>query len=292
MMNQLRVPLRTGATLVCALLLTLVFVVGAGAGPAKAGISFQTYNRDQGWDTCAHPSAAAFSAWWSNSPNFVYGTYLGGDNGTYVGCTNIGTGLLDDAVNDDWGVIPAWYGPQMPESCGQGYFPDTIDVNPSLAYTQGEAQANEASAAAKADGYDTFDVIYYDLESWGDDSSTCLDSAEAYINGWDHQMDANTPYIGGMYGSTCGSFLDDFSGIANAPFDVWAADPDTSNPWIFNLVCLSNSDWTSNQRIHQFSEPVNLSYGGYPITVDEDCADAEVDTNYVAVDANNCAYAS
>jgi hypothetical protein len=268
-------------------------LAAATAQPALAeGIGNGTYSSTQGFDTCYHPSAGGFQDWWSDTPNYEYGTYLGGSGGNYVGCTNIGTGLLDDAVNDGYGIIPAWYGEQMPTSCGQVYYPDQISTNTTTAYDEGADEARSAAAEAEAQGYDTYDIIYYDLEGgWDTGSSTCVKAAVSFISGWDYTLEWGTPYVGGLYGSTCSSDLSAFASASTVPADVWGADQN-NNPEIYNLQCLSNNSWKYNQRIHQFTNPVNLDYNGYSMPVDEDCADALIDGNGGSLSANNCEYVS
>jgi hypothetical protein len=266
------------------------------ASPTKAQASIYTsrYIQAMGFDTCFHPSAGGLEDWWSGTPWYAYGFYLGGADGSYVGCTSPGSGIIDDAVNDGFGVMPVWYGYQMPTSCGQAYFPVQISTDTSTAYDEGVQAANNASSQAESDGFALYDIIYYDLESgWDTGSSTCVAAAQSFVNGWDYQIIVNTPYVPGLYGSSCGSDLSAFAGLANVPADIWAADQN-DNPEIYNLECLPNGYWDQNQRIHQFANEL-LSYNGYNMDgnpVDENCLDALVDSNWPTstLTADNCEF--
>jgi hypothetical protein len=275
----------------CSVLLAVPMMIALSGAPASAvtKIGNQSYHQLEGFDACFHPSAAGLKDWLSHTPWYVYGTYLGGSGGAYVGCTPISLSTLDSAIKDGWAVVPFWYGRQMPESCGQRYYPDTISLNTTTAYNQGVQQANYAAAAAEAEGYGGLDPIYYDLESYGVSSGGCPQAASAFIKGWDHQLDDNTPYYAAMYGSTCGSFLSNFASITPRPAYVAAADPN-NNPEIYNLLCLPNNDWNDYNRIHQFADSLTLTYNGYPMPVDEDCVNSTVDTNSSAGASDNCKY--
>jgi hypothetical protein len=258
---------------------------------AQASIGTSTYIKAMAFDTCFHPSAAGLEDWYSGTPWYAYGFYLGGADGTYVGCTNPGVGTIDDAVNDGYGLMPVWYGYQMPTSCGQGYFPVQISLNTSTAYDEGVQAANNAASQAESDGFAVYDIIYYDLESgWDTGSSSCVAAAQSFVNGWDYQTTINTPYVPALYGSSCGSDLNAFAHLANVPEAVWAADQN-DNPEIYNLECLSNGYWIYNQRIHQFANE-DLTYNGYNMPVDENCVDAIVDSNWPTstLTADNCEF--
>jgi Domain of unknown function (DUF1906) len=288
-----RVRLARLITCLCSVLAAVPMMIALSSAPAGAAtkIGNRSYHRLMGFDSCFHPSAAGLEDWLKHTPWYVYGTYLGGSGGAYVGCTPVSKSTLDSAIGRGWAVVPFWYGRQMPEACGQAFFPDTISLNTSTAYSQGVQQANDAKRAAEAEGYGGLDAIWYDLESYGVSGGGCIQAAEAFMRGWDHQMDDNTPYLPAMYGSTCGSFLSDFASLNPRPAIAAAADPN-DNAGIYNLVCLPNKDWDDYNRIHQFTGPIeNLTYNGYTIpAIDEDCVNSTVDANSPAGASDKCKY--
>lgn len=289
-----RVAGRTARRLIGWLCLTVIILLLTNGIPLSSvqatTIGNQSYRYAQGFDTCYHPSETGLQDWWSGTPWYAYGTYLGGVGGSYVGCTPISLSTLDYAVGLGWGLIPFWYGLQMPQSCGQSYFPGTISLNTTTAYNQGVSSADTARNYAESSGYGFGDIIYFDLEGYGVTGGGCRAAAAAFINGWDHELFYNSPYYGAVYGSSCSSFLSDFWTIANVPADVAAADPNNI-PEIYRLACLPDSEWNDYDRIHQFTNPISLTYNGYNMPVDEDCINAQIDSNSSTIEnPNDCQY--
>jgi hypothetical protein len=298
MRNRVRCRRRAlKATCLCAAVVLVTGLSQVAASDTEAHAqgpyAFQTFVQAEGFDTCANPDPTALEDWWSGTPWWVYGFYLGGANGSYTGCVTSAS-YAQYAISIGYAVMPIWYGYQMPTSCGNAYFPVQISLNTSTAFSEGVVAANNAAAAAEADGFSAYNVIYYDLEGdgWDTGSATCVDAAEAFVDGWDYQLDVNTPFAGALYGSTCSSDLNAYAGIQYVPTNVWASDTN-GNPEIFNLLCLSNGYWVDNQRIHQYSAEDYLSYNGYPMYVDEDCVDGTVDlygdvTDNETITVDNC----
>jgi hypothetical protein len=80
----------------------------------------------------------------------------------------------------------------------------------------------------------------------------------------------------GVYGSQCGSYLQDFWSVANVPDFLWFADWD-NNPSVRAVSSgCSLTHWTTHQRHKQYHGPWNRTYGGVTIHVDEDCSDGPV----------------
>ncbi|HEX5465963.1 MAG TPA: glycoside hydrolase domain-containing protein [Candidatus Limnocylindrales bacterium] len=256
----------------------------------SASIGTQTYVLAEGFDTCANVSAATLSAWWNGTPWYVYGTYLGGSGGAYVGCVPMSQATINSAIGQGWALEPFWYGRQMPSSCIRETYPSTISLNTTTAYSQGKSEADSANTAAASFGYGTFDIIYYDLEATGD-SSACIAAAKAFVNGWEYELAYFTAYWGGLYGSSCSSNLSSFASIANVPRAIAPRDVNHDPTGVYGLSCLSDSLWDNEQRIHQLAAMVPLMYGGHSLVVDEDCAYGPVDTNS-GVDRSpfNCSY--
>jgi hypothetical protein len=288
-------PLLIRLLCICSALVLLTAISQGTRSPARADtpIGAQDYYAAQSFDTCFQPSEGGLDDWFVDTPWYVYGFYLGGSAGGYVGCTPPSTSTLDYAINIGYAVAPIWYGYQMPTSCGQSYYPDQISLNTSTAYGQGENAASVAAAVAEGQDFSTFDIIYFDLESWPDHSTSCIDAADSFVDGWDYWITVNTPYIPGLYGSSCGSNLSAYwDSLTWNVADIWAADPN-DNSGYYNLACMSNSIWNDYQRIHQFTNPITLTYGGYTMPIDEDCVNTLVDSNSGGtINAQNCKYIS
>jgi hypothetical protein len=296
MMRATRRVARRVLTYMGAVAILTPMAVGMTSSSARAAtpIGNEYYELAEGFDTCAHPTDAGLSDWWNDTPWYAYGYYLGGDGGAYVGCTPVSLSVLDHAVNLGFGVVPFWYGPQLPGACG-GTNEYTIPLDNNTADEEdGIAQAEDATVAAENADYDTYDTIYLDVEGF-DNNAGCVTAEEWYVFGWDAYMYVYSPYAPAMYGSTCSSYLNDiatmFGGGDAVPQDIVAADPN-NNPEIFNLECLSNSYWVNYQRDHQFTNPITLKYGGYSLPIDEECVDTLIDTNatVTVIDPSGCSH--
>lgn len=248
---------------------------------AAATIGNLTYQYAEGFDTCAQMTASGLADWWNNTPWWHIGLYLGGSDGAAVGCSTLGSANFNYAVNIGFGVIPYWYGPQMPTSCGGSYnLPSYVSLNTTTAYNQGVAEATSAGKTANSYGLGYDGIVYLDLEGFVNNSG-CLAAAQAFVNGWDYQMSVGTLYWPGLYGSSCSSYLTDMGGasIPHIPYAISDSDPGRQYTTVYGLQCLPDSQWTNDHRNHQSAIGRYLSYNGYAMSVDEDCADTLVDTN-------------
>lgn len=261
-----------------------VAVSATHPAPAYA-YAVSTYANADGYDTCEGESSTLLNQWWSSTPWYHIGLYLGGDTGQNKGCYD-GPGLIDTALNIGYGVVPFWYGPQLPSSCG-GNSPYSISLNTSTAYTQGRQQADAAASAAHSANLPTNGLIYMDLEGYLTNSG-CEAAANQYVTGWTYEMRFNTAFAPGVYGSTCSSHVADWSKLVDVPDDVSTADyNDVASA--YNLLCLSNSLWSHNQRIAQFSQSDSASYGGSPTEYfDEECADGSLITPGATTYSGSC----
>lgn len=142
-----------------------------------------------------------------------------------------------------------------------------ISLTPSIAYSQGESEADSAAEALLAADYSVgYGIVYYDLEPFYNESG-CQAAATAFVNGWVTEMTLEQPYYAGVYGSSCASYLSNYTtgnGLNYAPSDIAPGDvkvPPVAG--VYNLDCLSNSLWDDNQRVAQFAGPVyDLVFGG------------------------------
>ncbi len=114
-----------------------------------------------------------------------------------------------------------------------------------------------------------------------------------FLDGWDYQL-ALGGWVSGIYGSSCGSAMGDWSGLSNPPTDIFAAQWNGVNS-VWNLSCISNTWWTYDQRHHQFRGGHAECYGNcsapnYPdrLNIDSDCANGVViNTTLGATDSDS-----
>lgn len=121
-----------------------------------------------GFDRCTLPSTSQMSTWWTSSPYFDYGVYVGGVS---TNCAAVSSSWVNTVTGQGWGLIPIWVGPQAP--CSQ--FASKISTTGG-AYAQGQTEANAATKGTKAKmeklGLGSGSVIYYDIENY-DPTATC-----------------------------------------------------------------------------------------------------------------------
>jgi Domain of unknown function (DUF1906) len=250
-------------------------VVGNAPTALAAGAP-QTYVYHQGFDTCQGMTAGILSAWWTNTPNWTVGLYLGGEDGAAVGCGAPSTSVWNDAVSTGYGVEAFWYGAQMPTSCGgAGGRPAYISLNANTATTEGENEASSAAAQAAKYGLPLGAPIYFDLEGFANNSG-CLTAAESFVNGWSYEINDHTSYTGDLYGSSCSSYLTDMSAHSNVPGAIAPDDPGFDVTGVYGLQCLPNNKWDHDQRAHQTKNEIRATFNGVQMYVDEDCVDGPV----------------
>lgn len=266
---------------------TTVAVAPAAETSAQTHIPTALYGRSQrywgqGFDACNIPALSTMQAWIISSPYKVVNLYIGGSS---RGCSNplLTASYISQLSQLGWKFIPTWVGPQAP--CTS--YPSRISNDPATAYNQGVTEADAAIAAAVNLGLPLTDqtgtVIYYDLEAYSSNVTTaCRDAVKSFISGWTGQLRARGT-LSGVYGSTCGSFLSDFSSITHVPDILWVAvwlvpyqyRPNVS---VWNMACLANTLWVSAQRIRQYSGGHNETWGGATVNIDSNMIDSFVST--------------
>jgi hypothetical protein len=267
------VPVVILAAMLTALAVTPASSVLPGAAPRPA---FAAESRVQalGFDTCQAPDESTMHTWWNDSPYLFMGIYIGGVNRacSQPNLTKSWQTYVTQIVSsgDGWDLELWWVGDQS--ACDDGSANEYIPSGTTAAYNDGVGAANNAASAAENLGFGA-GVIYFDLEAFNYTNSTCLNAAESFINGWDYQLDTNTSFSGGLYGSSAGSDLAAFHGIANPPTAIAPADYDGSTD-VYDTSGIPSSYWT-NERVKQYNNlPGGATYGGVTISpIDQDCAD-------------------
>jgi hypothetical protein len=261
--------LAVGVTLSVAFLLLPSSGVTGYSDSAQAAIGIQ--NMHQGFDMACAPTASKMQTWWTNSPYWYIGIYLGGENVSCSNNTNLTASWINTVNGQGWSFINIWVGPQS--ACvfqsGLAHFSN----DPNTAYSQGKTSADHAISAAQALGF-TGSLIYYDLEGFNTGDSTCLTAAKKFISGWDNQMNSSG-WVPGIYGSSSASALDDMYNLSSHPTDAWMAwySGAWNSPW--GITAVPDGDWIFDHRIHQYyaeTGTTNECHGGVCLQVDRNCA--------------------
>lgn len=134
--------------------------------------------------------------------------------------------------------------------------------------------------------------IIYDLEGYNGGTSsltTCRNAAKAFIDGWDSFLAAGSAQRSGVYGSQCGTFMNDFHAIANPPDFIWFAYWN-SNASVYNTsaaCAIPAASWANSQRHKQYKGGHNETWGGVLINMDSDCSDGPVYLDHNTLNASS-----
>lgn len=233
-----------------------------------------TAYQGQGFDTCELPGTYQLQTWWNSSPYSAVNLYIGGIS---RGCSNtaLTAALLSELNAQGWRFFPTWVGPQA--ACTN--YIHRMSIDPTLAYNQGVAEAISAAAAAQglglteADGSGT--VIYYDLEAYPVEDPDCRAAANAFIDGWTHQLKILGNQAG-VYGAAYGSAVSDWWSIPNVPDAVWIAHwvEDSFSPGAtVSSPLINEAYWDNHQRLRQYAGGHNETWGGQTINIDSNVVD-------------------
>ena len=250
-------------------------------------------SENAGLDIACAPSQTQMQTWWTNSPYYDIGIYLGGcdvycvsPNGQNTCAanwtasssktvdTNLTPAWATSVTNMGWGLLPLWVGPQAP-CVGAGFWYISSDPESTGAY-----QADLAIAQAKWLGI-TSGIVYYDMEGYTPDGGSCSNAVKTFLESWTTELHANN-FLSGVYSGE-NDFETDIVNTSPLPDVAWVAAWD-SNTTVWNLGPLPNTDWENNQRIHQWnSESGGETWGGTTLGgFDQDTVDAAVIGNWTA----------
>jgi hypothetical protein len=240
----------------------------AAASPAHASYGI---SQRMGWDACGIGSTGNAQAFWNGTPYWNMGLYLGGAH-YGQGCTRWTNEQVSTLLGQGWQFLPLWVGPQAP--CTN--FSPRFSSDPATAYSQGINEAARAYQKIVSLGWDVLNApIIYDLEAFNTGNTACVNAAKQFISGWVYQMHISPAQKAGVYGSTCGSALSSYAGIANIPDFIdganWSGNPNTAS-----MACIPSGYWTVNQRHKQYRGDHYETWNGVTLNVDNDCSNGPV----------------
>jgi hypothetical protein len=240
----------------------------------SATANVTTYPDTHKWvDSCSVPTNVVLQNFWSGTPLYNWGMYIGGEEAAVVGCGIWSAAKTNTARSTGWALVPIWDGLQAPCSGNAA----RMSSNATTAYNQGVTAANNAATAFFARGFLNGQFIYLDIEGFSPGDSTCRNAVKSFVNGWVYQLHVKAVFAG-VYGSSCASYPTDWLGIAHPPDSVWLAHYNSvASAW--GLACVPNSDWKYDTRHHQYKGGHNETWNGSTLNVDDDCADGYVNKN-------------
>ncbi len=234
-----------------------------------------------GFDACVAPSQKAMDEWNLKSPFSAIGIYISG-NSRYCSDKNqpnLSNAWVAKNAQNGWRFIPIHVGYQAPcfkNNPKSKVQKKKMSTTVSTARSQGTADANEAIAALKKYGFGPGSASYLDIE-WYARTKACDNIVFEFADAWTERLHA-AGYKSGLYssGSAAIKAVDDARSARRAGFTLpdhmWLAWTNK----VANTVggpYLSTAGWNNHQRIHQYENGVNVSYGGFTINIDKDYLD-------------------
>lgn len=252
------------------------------SAPARTAGSVPRTARLQGpgVDMCELAGEEDLRRWMEASPYRAVNLYIGG---ALRFCPNasLTAQRLEALALQGWTFIPTWVGPQAPCTNYRSRF----DVNPTVAFAQGRAEAEQALQVAQslglADTNGAGTVLYYDLEAYDGQDDACVESARAFVAGWTQRIQQSASYAG-LYALACNPPIARYGDLSPAPDAVWFAawtrsayDPAvTVND--LPVRCLPPTLWNQSQRIRQYTGSHDETWGGVMLEIDSNVLDGIV----------------
>jgi len=259
-----------------ALAASLLVPSAAAAADPKAPGDFTGY----GFDACVAPSQKVMDAWNLRSPFTAIGIYISGHS-RYCGDKyqpNLSRTWVETNASHGWRFIPIHVGYQSPcfkNNASSRVQKKRMSSTVSTARSQAASDAAEGIAALKKYGFGSGDVHYLDLE-WYSRTATCDRAVLEFIDVWTEKLHA-AGFKSGVYssGSAAIAALDAAKASGRSmtyPDHLWIA-------WTNKVAntdagpYLRDSLWDNHQRIHQYHNGINVTYGGHTINIDKDFLD-------------------
>lgn len=246
---------------------------------ADAGTPIRTHLKAQnkGFDTCQAPGVEKMRDFWSGSPYYYIGIYIGG---SLRACSqpNLTQNWVSEVDDIGYGFVPIWVGPQAPCSG----FSDRMSSNPDTARQQGKNAAENAVQKSIDLGFHVPDdtskgpIIYYDLEGYDVNNDNCAEAVSAFIAGWTAELHS-WRRLSGVYGPGLGTAWGRFWNLTNRPDDVWIAQWN-DNPNVYEVSAPSRDKW-EYRRLKQFKGEVTETRNGTTLSIDKNCARGMITSN-------------
>ena len=234
---------------------------------------------NRGFDKCDSPSVSQMQIWWNTSPYFDMNIYMSGRNRACAAQPNLSAAWVDQVTAMGWGLIPTVVGYQSP--CTASATTAKFSYDTAIAEQQGRGEADIAVAAAVNLGLTAGSVLYYDMESYTETGSSpgCRVATAAFLKGWTDRI-KELNYKSGVYGSPTNAVNDWISIPEPSRMEaVWFARWDlVMNVWTYNSPTppVPTNVWNNHQRIKQWQNPHNETWGGVTFNIDGDIADGPV----------------
>jgi hypothetical protein len=246
------------------------------AGPSAPG-NFTGF----GFDACVAPTQSVMHTWNTRSPFSVIGIYVSGSS-RYCGDKyqpNLSKAWVARNAANGWRFLPIHVGRQAPcfvNNPKSRVQKKHMSTSVTTARAQAESDAAETVAALKKYGFGAGSHSYLDIE-WYARTTKCDNIVLEFADAWTEYLHSQG-YKSGVYSSASAAIaaIDDARTSGRAGFtkpdQLWLAwtnkKADTDGgPY------LSDDGWANHQRIHQYHNGVDVTYGGKTINIDRNYLD-------------------
>ena len=249
------------------LLVTLAALAFALPGAAARQSTFVGVYTGYGFDSCSAPSTASLTAW-SASPYRALGVYIGGTNRA---CSqpNLNATWITNVTGLGWNLLPLYVGLQAP-CVGQSGL-SKISTNVTTAASQGRAAADDAAAQAANLALPSGSPVWFDMEGYTR-SASCSAAVQSFVAAWTAQL-KSYGYLAGVYGSAASTIRDVAAITTTKPDVVWIANWNGVEG-VFGDPYVSDTLWSTHQRVHQYRGGHKETWGGVTINIDNNYVDS------------------
>ncbi|NRQ49445.1 glycoside hydrolase domain-containing protein [Aeromicrobium stalagmiti] len=256
---------------------SVLLSVPASAAEPQAPGSFTGH----GFDACVAPSQGVMDTWNLRSPFSAIGIYVSG-NSRYCGDAyqpNLSKAWVAKNASRGWRFMPIHVGRQAP--CFKNNPNSRVQKKHmssvvSKARSQARDEAKETIAALTKYGFGKGSYSYLDIE-WYARTSACDTIVLQFADAWTEYLH-DQGYKSGVYssGSAAIAAIDEARASKRAGFtlpdQMWIA-------WVNKVAdtdggpYLSDDGWKNHQRIHQYHNGINVTYGGKTLNIDKNFLD-------------------
>ncbi len=268
--------LLTALSVSLAAVLTMPTTALAASSPPAPG-NFTGY----GFDACVAPNQQVMDAWNTRSPFTAIGIYISG-NSRYCSDKyqpNLSKAWVAKNAANGWRFIPIHVGYQAPcfkNNPKSRVQKKKMSTTVSTARAQGVADANETIAALTKFGFGPGSVSYLDIE-WYSRTKACDNIVIEFADAWTERLH-DAGFKSGLYssGSAAIKAVDEARAAGRAGFTLpdhmWLAWTNKAANTAGGPY-LSDDGWNQHQRIHQYENGVDVTYGGYKVNIDRNFLD-------------------
>ena len=221
-----------------------------------------------GFDACSAPGVSTLQAW-AASPYRALGVYIGGANRACAQ-PNLTSSWVSTVTGLGWSLLPLYVGLQAP-CVGQSGL-KTISTTTATAASQGRAAADDAAGQATSLALPGGSPVWFDMEGYKVGNASCTAAVQSFVTAWSTQL-RTYGFVPGVYGSAASTVKDVAALGTGKPDVIWIANWNGVEG-VFGDPYVSDTQWPSHQRVHQYRGGHRETWGNATINIDNDYVDS------------------